>query len=224
MAKSIKPFKVGINSWKIYPTSEPIYNENGREILRVAIGETIDNDEYDYIYEDIYKDVLSNLFLEKQGYKVQNSYGHIPNIIITSDNDIVPHNPMVSTLIDLIKDKLSLIDEETLFETFIEMKSTREKKGERKGELEKKLYQSIYAERTNLSYDLIFHVLSDIIISKIQLNDYRKIKEKVCPLSDLKAQALRAFYNDDDDSLESIKNNLLFRLMYSQIKEAKGDD
>lgn len=222
MAKIIKPYKIGIKSWKILPT-EPLYNDNGREILRIAVGEIIDGDNSDYMYEDIYKDVLTCLFVDKQGYKVHNSYGLNPSILITCEDDIIPHNPTVSSLVNLTRDKLSLIDKDTLISCFIEMQETR-KKSAKKGMKEKTLYKILNASNSNLSYDLIYFVLYEYIFETIQDTDDRPLKNKMLSVTDLKSESYKAFFKQDNRTLDMIKNELLYRFMYGQIKETKGEN
>lgn len=226
MKKRVRPYKVSLETWKMFPTPKPMYNDRGRQILRVAIGEIQDAenpDDHEYVYEDVYKDVLANLFIEKQGYKVLNSYGKNPTILVVCDNDIIPHNPMVSDIINLIHDKFAIMDKNWLVECFVEMKQTRDIVA-KKGTREKELYRVLNAKINNISNDIIYYTLMDYVYDDIRRQDSRSMKEKIMSVRELREQAITAYYEKDTESLAQIKNNILQRFLIGDLVEnVKGE-
>lgn len=199
------------------PSAEPKFNENGREMLRMAIAEEQEQDgsNHKYIYEDIYKDVLRTLFTEKQDYKVLNNYGKNPPILIVCDNDIIPHNPMVSELIQLIRDKLELFDKTELINCYIDMMQTRKKRS-KKSKMERDFYERLNADTNKISHDLIYYTLYDYILDDIRSKDTRSFREQMKNNEQFKAEVLKAYYENDTQTLDKIKESLLYRYLLGQ--------
>ena len=217
MKRRVRPYKIELKSWKMLPSAEPKFNENGREMLRMAIAEEQEQDgsNHKYIYEDIYKDVLRTLFTEKQDYKVLNNYGKNPPILIVCDNDIIPHNPMVSELIQLIRDKLELFDKTELINCYIDMMQTRKKRS-KKSKMERDFYERLNADTNKISHDLIYYTLYDYILDDIRSKDTRSFREQMKNNEQFKAEVLKAYYENDTQTLDKIKESLLYRYLLGQ--------
>lgn len=111
MGIRLKPYKKKKNAWRCIPEKIRT-NDQGRTIVAVEIGKKVKTDEKTGrtlqadLIEDIYMDIITDIFAEHDRYDTTICMGYEPKIIISSHGDLVMHNDKVISYIDTIKEIL----------------------------------------------------------------------------------------------------------------------
>lgn len=94
-----QPFKVSADDWQV--AEDCVRMAGDKTVYPVFIGvrteKTADGEEVGTtnVAEDIYADILQGLFTQND-YKVKVRIGHEPNLVITYNGELVPHNDKIA--------------------------------------------------------------------------------------------------------------------------------
>ena len=126
MAVRYKPYKQHVNQWSFNAAKEESSRKDarGRIIMSVGIGQKITSfnnaeDVIEEISEDIYRDILQSIFVDKEKYVIQTVLGKTPGIIITYENNLVMHNDYIPIMVKRIKEAISKLDRELIVKAMV---------------------------------------------------------------------------------------------------------
>lgn len=218
---------------------------NGRLIIPVAVGErTLDSGEQEYIIEDMYADVLSEVYSEESSYTTMIDLHRYPAITLLYNGTLAIHNEKIKKDIENVTNIINSIDQTLMLQAFYELRLNAEcleKLGSRA-----KFFISLIHEQTPVKYSnsFIYAVLAKIIAEKYNntpseaadiIHDlsYKELLQAVCGVVEHKVThncttepiqimvgSMRLPYKEVE---RNIMQELLFRLANGQIKQAKEE-
>lgn len=117
----IKTYKA-VKGWGLHGEAEAIPGTK-RTLSHIIIGET-DND---YIIEDMYSDIATDISKHYGMYEINVKIGRDPQVIILKDGKIVLHNTETKKHIEHVRVQIQAIPQKTLINAYIEMRINDEK-------------------------------------------------------------------------------------------------
>lgn len=124
-ARVVKPYKI-VSGWM--EVSDYQKEDNGRPLSMIAIGEIQEDGKVDYIFEEIYKDILENIKSNGRLYKIEVKLGNVPQLIICMNNGLIQHNPTVKAAVNRVEKLLDRVSEELIINGYLEMRLNMESK------------------------------------------------------------------------------------------------
>lgn len=157
-----KPYKKHPEEWNVIP--EQTRDDNGRKINCIEVGRTLTMNEEevkeeDYLYEDIYENIISGIFVSKQAYSVEMTVSSEPKLIITYDDELVMHNDKISAYVNQILEYMPSLTNDMLIAALVEFNINRNAE-QKFGAKLKKITADINKQYdTNYPVELIGYVL-----------------------------------------------------------------
>lgn len=162
-----KPYKRKLNQWKCL--SENIRTDKcGREIVSVEIGKKlymddkcIEVEKEEEILEDIYFDIVTGIFANRDSYHTTICLGYEPQIVVSFKGTLVIHNDKMSGYVDKILKVLDKVDYPEKVQVLVHTVE-HEVKGNKYTSNMKKLQEYIKTESgISFSPELIGYVLKE---------------------------------------------------------------
>ncbi len=123
--RTCKPYKTLIG-WQ--EVEDYTRRDGTRSLNRLAIGESREESYVDYIFEDIYSDILEDLKENFHAYQIYVKIGNIPQLIITLNDTLIIHNPEIKEMAGRVKQILTDIPNEYIVNAYVEMRLNNENK------------------------------------------------------------------------------------------------
>lgn len=222
-----KPYKRKLNQWKCL--SENIRTDKcGREIVPVEIGKTLymngeKIEKEEEILEDIYLDIVTGIFANRDSYHTTICLGYEPQIVVSYEGALVIHNDKMSGYVDKILKILDKVEYSEKVKVLVHAVE-HEVKGNKYTTDMKKLQDYIKKESgISFSPELIGYVLKENLCENRVMTDkqeelhwmaYEELLEKagtVLAARD-KGKAGSRFEYD-------VMNELLYRFIGGQFSE-----
>lgn len=107
----LKPYKRSLQDWKNNPDDSR--EEDGKVIFRVDIGKKLVMDEEkktvvseNALAEDIYLNILQDIFSQNSSYRVVATLGYEPQLVISYDGRLVAHNDKIDGYVAMVMEAL----------------------------------------------------------------------------------------------------------------------
>lgn len=215
--KTIKIYK--IKNWKM--GSELEQGKNGRSIAKLILGEIYEGkDIIDYIIEDIYKDLLDDIYNNPRNYEVVIKLNMVPQLTVIYDGLLISHNDNINDYIDTIKETLTNIQNEYVLDAYLEMRLNMNGKNKLKESTDMLAAMIRKTSGFNYSIPFIRTAICQIIEDKFFNTRNNELKEWIRSLS---YQDLVEYTNEliRYKMTNSIKNEFLFEYINNSAKDPK---
>lgn len=143
-----------ITGWKLDTHLSSIPGSN-RQIAKLILGDiSYHGSIEEYITEDIYKDLLDNILNNPKEYKVTVQLGNVPQLTVTLDGLLIPHNHMTATYIEEITELIKQLPKDDVIDAYLEMRLNMNGQTKLKGA--SSLLMSLIEKRSHKKYAIPF--------------------------------------------------------------------
>lgn len=227
-----KPYKRKPTEWGIIPDAER--EENGRKVKCVEVGKKLipneedpENPEEEYLYEDIYDNIINGIFITKQSYEVHMTISCEPKMVITYDGELVLHNDKIGGYVDQILKVVSCLKKDIAIKAMIDFTLNREA-NEKFSQNLKKITEAINKNiGSNFPTELCGYVLKQYICEnqrqmtkeQEELHYYSSYED----LLDMSGNVLAGRYsgNRDEKKENDLKEEIFYRFLNGNLIERK---